>query len=203
MLARMPSPVFSTLDNVTNGTPCFLACSSGFAMTERLTALRITPSAPWRSAVLNAFCSYSGEPSVPIVEAVQPRSAAPCLMMSPWISQASTPQLMKTTFLPVGTGLPIGSAIPMPVGRVVACLASASALDRPGVAELPDAAEPLLDPFPESLPQPLTTASVAPIASTPTRPLRPLTDMRYSSSCRFDVMERFAALSERCGAAGP
>ena len=115
------------LQHVTNATPCFLAFSICLATAARLTALRITASAPWRSAVLNAFWSCSGEPSVPIVEAVQPRSAAPCLMMSPWISQASTPQLMKTTFLPVGTGLPIGVVSPMLVGRVVACLASACA----------------------------------------------------------------------------
>src|SRR5829696_4764696 len=135
MLARMPSPVFSTLDNVTKGTPCFLACSSGFAMTERVTALRITASAPWRSAVWNAFCSCSGEPSVPIVEAVQPRSEAPCLMMSPWISQASTPQLMKATFLPLGTGLPIGVVSPMLVGRAGATTALSG-----GVAARPVAA---------------------------------------------------------------
>ena len=91
---------------------------------------------------------------MPIVEAVQPRSAAPCLMMSPWISQASTPQLMKTTFLPVGIGLPTGVVSPMVVGRVVAFWASACALATPGPA-LPEAAEPPLEPSPESLPHPL------------------------------------------------
>ena len=119
------------LQHVTNATPCFSAFSICLATAARLTALRITASAPWRSAVSNAFWSCSGEPSVPIVEAVQPRSAAPCLMMSPWISQASTPQLMKTTFLPVGTGLPIGVVSPMLVGRVVAFSASVCASATP------------------------------------------------------------------------
>ena len=102
--------------------PASWPARSAWRPLARLTALRITASAPWRSAVLNAFWSCSGEPSVPIVEAVQPRSAAPCLMMSPWISQASTPQLMKTTFLPVGTGLPIGCREPdarRPRGRLL------------------------------------------------------------------------------------
>ena len=131
MLARIPSPVFSTLDSVTNGTPCCWACSSCFATTERVTALRITASAPWRSAVPNAFCSCSGEPSVPIVLAVQPRSAAPCLMMSPWTSHASTPQLMKAIFLPVGMGLPMGARVPMLSGRALDFSASARAAATP------------------------------------------------------------------------
>ena len=115
------------LQHVTNATPCCSAFSICLATAARLTALRITASAPWRSAVSNAFWSCSGEPSVPIVEAVQPRSAAPCLMMSPWISQASTPQLMKATFLPAGTSLPIAVVSPMLVGRVVAFSASVCA----------------------------------------------------------------------------
>src|SRR5829696_5128093 len=200
MLARMPSPVFSTLDNVTNGTPCFFACSSGFAMTERVTALRITASAPWRSAVWNAFCSCSGEPSVPIVEAVQPRSAAPCLMMSPWISQASTPQLMKTTFFPPGTALPIAVSRPMLVGRVVALWASACASLTSGPPLL--AAVP---PFGSSSPHPVTATSAAPTASAPTRFLRPWTDIALLLFCRVDWIRRSggaAALQARHGQRG-
>ena len=117
---RIPSPSSSMLQHVTNATPCCSAFSICLATASRLTALRITASAPWRSAVSNAFWSCSGEPSVPIVSAVQPRSAAPCLMMSPWISQASTPQLMNATFLPAGTSLPIAFVNPSVVGRVVA-----------------------------------------------------------------------------------
>ena len=129
---RIPSPSASMLQQVTNATPCCSAFSICLATASRLTALRITASAPWRSAVSNAFWSCSGEPSVPIASAVQPRSAAPCLMMSPWISQASTPQLMKTTFLPAGTSLPIAVSRPMLVGRVVAFSASDWASATPG-----------------------------------------------------------------------
>ena len=42
-------------------------------------------------------------------------------MILPWTVQASTPQLMKATFLPVGTSLPIGWVWLIFVGRVDAC----------------------------------------------------------------------------------
>ena len=181
----------STLDSVTNGTPFCSACSSCLATLARLTALRITASAPWRSAVWNAFWSCSGEPSVPIVLAVQPRSAAPCLMMSPWISQASTPQLMKATFLPVGTGLPIGFSGPMLFGRVIAFSASACASARPAPPPASGRAAVRL----AAAAQPATT-----IATTPRRRARTSAasacassldwiDIRFSSWCRLDVVE--------------
>ncbi len=57
------------LQHVTNWTPAFLASSICLAYASRLAALRITASAPWRSAVSKAFCSFSGEPSVATVDA--------------------------------------------------------------------------------------------------------------------------------------
>ncbi len=52
-------------------------------------------------------------------------------MMSPWISQASTPQLMKVTFLPLGIGLPTGSVTGIVVGRSDALATVASAALQP------------------------------------------------------------------------
>src|SRR3954452_11847179 len=149
-LARIPLPGVAVLQQVTKATPFCWASAICLETAARLTALRITASAPWRSAVSNAFCSCSGEPSVLIVDPFQPRSAAPCLMMSPWISQACTPQLMNTTFLPVGTGLPTAVASPIVVGRVVACWASDCARATPALSPLfdgdPEVELPALEP---------------------------------------------------------
>ena len=73
--------------------------------------------------------------------------------------QAWTPQLMKTTFLPVGIALPTGPASPTCVGRTDACATSACALARPALSPCLAASPP-----PELPPHPLT-ASTAPTAS--------------------------------------
>src|SRR3954452_12550326 len=143
-LARIPLPGGSVLQHVTKATPFACALAICLATAARLTALRITASAPGRSAVSNAFCSCSGEPLVLIVEPFQPRSAAPCLMMSPCSSQAWTPQLMNTTFLPVGTGLPTAVASPIVVGRVVACWARLCARATPALSPVLDG-DPLVE----------------------------------------------------------
>src|SRR4051794_19171622 len=127
----MPLPTGSVEQQVTNATPFFWASSICLDTAARLTALRITASAPLRSAVSNAPCSFSGEPSVAIVDADQPRSLAPWAMILPWTLQASTPQLMKAIFLPAGTVLPTGSVTPIVVGRVLACLTTDSASATP------------------------------------------------------------------------
>jgi len=81
-------------------------------------------------------------------------------MILPWTLQASTPQLMKASFLPGGTGLPIAFVRPMVLGRALACLTTASAFARPAVTsplawlELPP--ELLLE-----LPQPVAASSAA------------------------------------------
>ena len=99
------------------------------------TALRMIPSTPFRIAVSNAACSFSGEPSVVIVSDVQPRSLAPSLMMSPCSSQARTPQLMNASFLPVGTGLPIGLVTVIAAGFCSAFLTTACAWATPAGAD--------------------------------------------------------------------
>ena len=134
----MPSPVASTVQQVTNATPLRCASSSCLATVARSTALRITASAPWRSALSNAFCSRSGEPSVAIFVRLQPRSAAPWARMSPWISHACTPQLMKTTFLPLGMALPTGPEIPTLLGRTDAFATSDCASASPAAVAPPD-----------------------------------------------------------------
>src|SRR3954470_12973153 len=127
----MPLPTGSVEQHVTNATPFFWASSICLDTAARLTALRITASAPLRIAVSNAPCSFSGDPSVAIVDADQPRSLAPWAMILPWTLQASTPQLMKAIFLPAGTVLPTGSVTPIVVGRVLACLTTDSASATP------------------------------------------------------------------------
>ena len=52
-----------------------------------------------------------------IVLAVHPSSLAPWAMIEPCSVQVSVPQLMNTTFLPVGIGLVIGTLTPIDVGR--------------------------------------------------------------------------------------
>src|SRR4051794_8369851 len=161
----MPLPGGAVLQQVTKATPFCWASAICLETAARLTALRITASAPWRSAVSNAFCSCSGEPSVLIVDPFQPRSAAPCLMMLPWSSQAWTPQLMKTTFLPVGTGLPTAVSSPIVVGRVVACWASDCARVMPASPPAFDG-DPPLEVLLALLPHAVAAAIVAPSRST-------------------------------------
>ena len=63
------------------------------------------PSAPLRSAVSKPFWICCGEPSVAIVFDVQPSLAAASATILPCVWQAAAPQLMNTSFLPVGHGL--------------------------------------------------------------------------------------------------
>src|SRR3954464_10056333 len=70
-----------------------------------------------------APCTFSGEPSVATWSTVQPRAAAALARIGPWIAQASTPQLTKVIFLPVGMGLSIGVGS-LIVGRRSAALAA-------------------------------------------------------------------------------
>src|SRR4051812_173422 len=78
------------------------------------------PSAPPRRAVLKPFWICCGEPSVAIVFDDQPSLAAASATILPCAWQAAAPQLMNTSFLPAGTGLPIGVVTVMSVGRLVA-----------------------------------------------------------------------------------
>src|SRR4051794_27537527 len=78
--------------------------------------------APW---------TFSGEPSVATWSTVQPRSAAAVARIGPWMAQASTPQLTKVIFLPVGMGLSIGVVALIVVGRSAALATVAWAALRP------------------------------------------------------------------------
>ena len=154
----MPSPTDSVEQQVTNATPCFLASAICLDTKARLTPLRITALAPLRIAVSNACWSFSGVPSVAIIDDVQPRSLAPWAMILPWTVQASTPQLMKATFLPVGTSLSIGWVTPTLVGRAVAFLTIDSASTTPfGTPSLALVESPPELPLSPPLPQPAAT----------------------------------------------
>ena len=50
---------------------------------------------------------------------VQPSVFAPCCRIGPWTAQASTPQLMKVIFLPVGIAFLIGVVCVIDVGRAL------------------------------------------------------------------------------------
>src|SRR5205823_3036815 len=82
---------------------------------------RITASAPLRSAVVNALWICVGDPSVAIVCDVHPRWLAASLTMLPCSWHWAAPQLMNTSFLPVGIGFLIGVDSVMFAGRVEPC----------------------------------------------------------------------------------
>src|SRR5689334_15005416 len=90
-------------------------------MAARVVALRITASAPLRRAVANALWIFSGEPSVAIVCDVHPRWLAASLTMLPCSWHCAAPQLMNTSFLPVGIGFWIGVETVMLDGRAALC----------------------------------------------------------------------------------
>src|SRR3954451_23954104 len=97
--------------------------------------------APW---------TFSGDPSVATWSTVQPRVAAASARIGPWMAQASTPQLTKVIFLPVGIGLPIGVVTVIVVGRTAALATVALAAARPAVSTDDDEDASLLEPQAEA-----------------------------------------------------
>ncbi len=63
--------------------------------------------------------------------------AAASAMIGPWMAQASTPQLTKVIFLPVGIGLSIGVVTVISVGRTAALATVALAASRPALSTGP------------------------------------------------------------------
>src|SRR4051794_5240092 len=94
----------------------------------------MTASVPLRIADSMAPWTFSGEPSVATWLTVQPRVAAASARIGPWRAQASTPQLTKVIFLPVGIGLSIGVETVIFVGRTAALATVASAALTPAVS---------------------------------------------------------------------
>src|SRR4051812_29223246 len=142
------------------------------------------PSAPPRSAVLKPFWICCGEPSVAIVFDVQPSFAAASATILPCVWQAAAPQLMNTSFLPVGMVLPTGVVTVIALGRLVACatmaLAWSTAELAPAVAVVDGPALAVALPESELLdPHPATATSAAARAAAP-RPRRylPCADVR-------------------------
>src|SRR4051794_2437178 len=72
--------------------------------------------------------------------------------IGPCTAQASTPQLMKLIFLPVGIGLPIGAVTGIDVGRTAALASVAFAAARPAWStEVDEEAESFLAPQAETV----------------------------------------------------
>src|SRR3954452_11915981 len=94
----------------------------------------MTASVPLRIADSMAPWTFSGEPSVATWSTVQPRVAAALARIGPWRAQASTPQLTKVIFLPVGIGLSIGVVTVISVGRTAAFAMVALAAVRPALS---------------------------------------------------------------------
>src|SRR3954453_22187147 len=105
----------------------------------------MTASEPLRIAASMAPWTFSGEPSVATWSTVQPRADAALARIGPWIAQASTPQLTKVIFLPVGIGLVIGAVTLIVVGRTAALATVALAAARPALSTEEDAAS-LVEP---------------------------------------------------------
>src|SRR6188472_2960847 len=158
VLNRTSLPCCASEQHVTTSTPLALAAEIGPASASLSAASMITAFAPLRMAAWNAFCTFSGEPSVPTCLTDQPSILAPSARIGPCTAHASTPQLMKVIFLPVGIGLSIGLACVICVGRVadvsVSCLAAVT-------SALPPFAEPPLLLALSPLPQPVATNSSA------------------------------------------
>src|SRR3954451_9283538 len=105
----------------------------------------MTASAWLRMAVSIAPWTFSGEPSVATWSTVQPRSLAAAARIGPWTAHASTPQLTKVIFLPVGIGLPTGVVTLTDVGRTAALAIVALAASRPAESTPEDVPVALLD----------------------------------------------------------
>ena len=114
---------------------------------------------PFRTAAWIAFWTFSGEPSVPTWLTDQPSVFAPCCRIGPWTAQASTPQLMKVIFLPVGIGFLIGVVCVIAVGRALYLASSCWAADTDEFDELAVADPPLLLLLP-LLPQPAASSAI-------------------------------------------
>src|SRR5690349_5065199 len=104
--------------------------------------------APW---------TFSGEPSVATWSTVQPSALAAAARIGPWIAHASTPQLTKVTFLPVGMGLSIGVVAVIVVGRTAALATVALAAARPAVSTYDDEVALLDEPQAEATNRRATT----------------------------------------------
>ena len=110
-------PCLASEQQVTNSTPLALASEIAFPSVVTSAALRMIAFVPFRTAAWIAFWTFSGEPSVPTCVTVQPSVFAPCCRIGPWTAHASTPQLMKVIFLPVGIAFLIGVVCVIDVGR--------------------------------------------------------------------------------------
>ena len=119
VLNRTSWPCLASEQQVTNSTPLALASEIDFPSVVTSAALRMIALVPFRTAAWIAFWTFSGEPSVPTWLTDQPSVFAPCCRIGPWTAQASTPQLMKVIFLPVGIGFLIGVVCVIAVGRAL------------------------------------------------------------------------------------
>src|SRR3954451_4813843 len=80
--------------------------------------------APW---------TFSGDPSVATWSMVQARVAAASARIGPWTAQASTPQLTKVIFFPLGIGLLQRAVTVIAVGSTAALATVALAASRPAL----------------------------------------------------------------------